>query len=900
MDADTDAGELGQPSGGATRLSDPRMARLSRAYLWAGALLTVIYFLVPPEPAKLIVWPILGWSSVVAIVVGATANRCAPRRAWVLLAAGVGTLIVGDDLYSFRNFVQHEEALFPSYVDVVYLAMYPLLVAGLGLLLRHSSDGRHGEDRIIDAAIITVGLGLLSWVLLIVPHVRADELGTLAKLTAIAYPVGDVALLALAAGLVIGRESRRALWLLTIGLVALLSGDALYGYFSLAGSYTEHSLIDLGWIVFYLAWGAAALDPSVRGLGAAPRLPRATTRGRWIAIGSATLVPPITLFAQDLRGEVTDARAIALAGAVLFALVLARVARLAIATADERSERRLRALFDHALDAILVVDRDGTISYHSPSAERLVGKRAALVDGARLGDLIDDAQQVELADLVADGSTPVSLEWRARDQDGRWHDLEVVVADMLGTPDVGGYVLTIRDVSERKALDLQLRRQALHDTLTGLPNRALFLDRLAQALRRADRHGTNVGILYLDLDDFKGVNDSLGHAVGDRLLDAVSRRLVDSMRAGDTVARFGGDEFAILLENGDTRDGLELAANRIRAALRAPFAVGEVLTPVRASIGMAIAAPSTHQPDDVLRDADLAMYVAKRKGKDRIEHFAPAMHAEATHRHEVFTELEGAIDRHELVLHYQPIVDLRTGQTRGVEALVRWLHPSWGLLAPSEFVPIAETTGLIAALDQWVLAEACRQAATWRRMGATAESFYVSVNLSARHLREEGVAEDILSATRASGLPPRSLVLEVTETALIEDLVPAGAALRELKALGVRVAVDDFGTGYSSLAHLRSFPVDLIKIDKSFVDGVVDDPESRVVVRTVLGLASSLGLAAVAEGVEEEPQRAALLALGCELAQGYLFSRPIPAADMGRLLHWTAVRPAIEEVAVAP
>ncbi len=850
------------------------------------------YMVLPIEVARVVLWPVVGWSSVIAILIGVRLNRPEIRGAWYLLAGGVATLIVGDNLHTFHSVVRNDDPQFPSYVDVVYLAVVPLLIGGLAILAHRRTAGRDRAG-IIDAAIITAGVGLISWVLLIAPYVRVHDISVFERLASIALPVGDVALLATAARLAVGGGRRPiAFWLLAGGLVPLLASDALYGYINLTGVWSEHNLVELGWLAFYFGCGAAALHPSMRALSTPTAGPRRITTVRLVLIGSAVLTPPAMLFLQGVRGDVTDTIAIAVTSAVLFVLVLVRIAGLARDAADERSEARFRALVHNASDAIVVLDRQGRVRYQTPSTERVLGRSVAELDGRMFSDVLEEADKQRLLVMLSNELATDTLEWRIRRDDGEWCDLEVVAADMRSTADVGGVVLTMRDITERKHFDLELRRQALHDSLTGLPNRALFLDRVEQALRRAERLDGSVIVLLLDLDDFKEVNARLGHAAGDDMLIAVAKRLTTVMRSVSTVARLGGDEFALLVENDDLDATPLLAALRIQEALHAPFAVqeetrdgprdGEVQ--VHASIGIAVGSPHTHAPTDVLRDADLAMYVAKRNGKNRFEQFLPAMHDEANRRLEIAAELPGAIEHDEFVVFYQPIVDVGSGRTLGAEALVRWEHPVRGIVGPNEFIPIAESTGLIIPLGRWVLHEACRNAAAWKAAGVADDSFYVSVNLSACQVQDGGVLHDVTTALTVSGLAAEALMLEVTETALIEDLNPAGSTLATLKALGLRIAVDDFGTGYSSLAYLSNFPLDIIKLDKSFIDRVATTTHGETMVRAVVDLARTLGLTAIAEGVEDADQAVALEHLGCQLAQGFLFARPMPADDMVALL----------------
>jgi diguanylate cyclase (GGDEF)-like protein/PAS domain S-box-containing protein len=675
----------------------------------------------------------------------------------------------------------------------------------------------------------------------------------------------------------------RSFWLLAVGLWSLLVADALYGYFTLNSSFSEHTFVDIGWIVFYMTWGAAALHPSMRSVTDGGPSTRSMSPKRLSIVGSAVLVPPLMLFAQDAVGDVSDATPIALTGAWLFVLVLIRIVGIVRSAANARSETRIRALVDKSSDAILVVDGEARIRYHSAAAERIFARNAADLDEAFLTDLLRVADAQNLRVILSNGSPTTNVEWRVRPPDGKWRDLEVVADDLRGTAEVNGLVLTLRDVTRRKQLDMELRHQALHDSLTGLPNRVLFMDRVEQAMRRAERRGGSVTVLFLDLDDFKLINDSLGHGAGDSLLIAVAARLLASIRAGDTLARLGGDEFGFLLDTGEVEEG-EATANRIEHVLREPFVVGDKLIQLWASTGIAAGSLRIKTPDDLLRDAELAMYLAKRNGKNRFELFRPEMHDDATRRLDIAAELLGGMERNELFLHYQPIVDIHSGAIVGIEALVRWQHPRRGFLPPDEFIPIAETTGLIAQLDKWVLNEACGQVAAWKSEHRCDESFYISVNVSGRHLQDRNLTRDVRDALAVSGLDAGSLVLEVTETALIDDVESATAILARLKEIGVRIAVDDFGTGYSSLTHLVKFPLDIVKIDKSFVDRVANGNGGDVMVRAVIDLSHKLGLATVAEGVEVDLQALALEDLACRWAQGYLYSRPVPAEDMAALL----------------
>ena len=451
-----------------------------------------------------------------------------------------------------------------------------------------------------------------------------------------------------------------------------------------------------------------------------------------------------------------------------------------------------------------------------------------------------------------------------------------------------GRVWSFRDVTEQKRLERELAHQAFHDSLTNLANQALFRDRVEHALARASRSGEPMAVLFLDLDNFKRVNDSLGHTAGDELLVSVAERLRGCLRLSDTAARLGGDEFAILLEDVGFEAEAEAVATRIIEALQQPFGRGEREVFVSASVGIAFPSPGT-TGDQLLSEADLAMYTAKRRGKGRWETYRADMHAEIADRLELEGDLRHGLARGELVAHYQPIVSLTSGAVTGVEALVRWEHPTRGFMPPDTFIPLAEESGLVTELGRQMLLQACTQVRAWQvQHPATAGELTVSVNVSPRQLQDDTVLGHVREALQASGLPARSLVLEITETAMMQDTEATIEKLHALKALGVRLAIDDFGTGYSSLSYLQRFPIDLLKIDRAFVStlagGEDGGSDQGSLAATIVSLAKTLRLRAVAEGVETEDQAAALAALGCELAQGYLFARPSDALTVGRLL----------------
>jgi diguanylate cyclase (GGDEF)-like protein len=444
----------------------------------------------------------------------------------------------------------------------------------------------------------------------------------------------------------------------------------------------------------------------------------------------------------------------------------------------------------------------------------------------------------------------------------------------------------LADAIARIAADEVMRERALHDPLTGLPNRVLFVDRLARSLAQARRRGNAVAVLFLDLDHFKLINDSLGHQVGDDLLMAVAPRLHQQVRPTDTIARFGGDEFGILIDEiADERDAIRVT-ERIQAAFTRPFVLNHVEHFVSASVGIAMATSGNEPPEGLIRDADAAMYRAKDRGRARYELFDELMRARAVERLEVENELRRAIERSELELHYQPVVSLVRGEITGAEALVRWRHPTRGLLPPSDFIPVAEESGLIEPIGRWVMQEAALQAAEWHRARPDARPIEISVNLAARQVIQPDLADIVFGVVQGTGLDPAGLNLEITESALIEDSGLPVETFNSLKKLGLRLVLDDFGTGYSSLGYLHRFPLDGLKIDRSFVREL-DAPDGGgqiAIVEAILAMGRALSLRVVAEGVETEEQLERLRDLGCEYAQGFYFARPLAAQSMTRLI----------------
>jgi diguanylate cyclase (GGDEF)-like protein len=451
--------------------------------------------------------------------------------------------------------------------------------------------------------------------------------------------------------------------------------------------------------------------------------------------------------------------------------------------------------------------------------------------------------------------------------------------------DFDAYAAQITVAVQNTSLGDRLHRQAFYDTLTGLSNRALFMDRLEHALTRRERHQESLAVLFLDLDNFKEINDSLGHIAGDELLARVADSLKTVLRASDTPARFGGDEFAILVEETAGREDTLRVVDRVESVFKSRFTVAGREVTISASIGVAMTASRDITAEELVGRADVAMYRAKLKGKDTSEIFEPGMQDVVSRRLEVRTDLERAVDDHELMVLYQPIVDMASSTPVGVEALVRWKHPRWGMVGPAEFIGIAEETGIIRELGLHVLEVACKQWQAWHAAINDQSAVTISVNVSPRQLRHPDFVQDVRRILLKTALPPSYLTLEITESFMVDDPESARERLRDLKTLGVRISMDDFGTGYSSLASLQDLPLDILKIDKLFVDHVAEDPRRTAFARAIIRMGETLGLGLIAEGVETADQAERLQSLGCRFAQGFYFSRPVPADEIQRMLH---------------
>jgi diguanylate cyclase (GGDEF)-like protein/PAS domain S-box-containing protein len=611
---------------------------------------------------------------------------------------------------------------------------------------------------------------------------------------------------------------------------------------------------------------------------------------------SGRLTEPVELRARRANGDVIEIEAVgtnlldnpAVGGLVVNVRDISERKRAQAELAE--AQERFRSAFEHAPIGMGLATTDARIIRTNQAFAEMLGRSPAELVGTPIFDITDpdDLSNRELMrQLFADEISNYKMEKRYLHADGHpvWASLSVsLVRDADGKP---LYMIgQVEDVTERKAIGERLAHQAIHDPLTGLPNRVLFVDRLRQALERAKRVRQRVAVLFLDLDRFKVVNDSLGHATGDRLLVTIADRLRNALRPADTVARFGGDEFTVLCDDvADESTAMQLAERMLEAVARpVNLAEGEVF--VTASIGIAVSGRQrrgTEDAETLLRDADAAMYRAKDQGRACSKLFDVHAHTRAVDHLRTANALHRALERREFRMHFQPVLSLETGRITGFEGLLRWQHPERGLVPPGDFIGLAEESGLIVPIGAWALEEACRQTARWQALRGNGQRrrLSISVNLSMRQLAEPLLPEDVERTLERTGLAADALWLEITETTLMHDAESAISALRALRALGVHLAVDDFGTGYSSLTYLKRFPVEALKVDQAFVDGLGRDAEDTAIVTACVSLAHALGLTAVAEGVETPVQLAELRTLGCELAQGYLFGAPQPASALG-------------------
>jgi diguanylate cyclase (GGDEF)-like protein/PAS domain S-box-containing protein len=825
---------------------------------------------------------------VTAIICFATARytQAGPlRSAWSALGVALfiyftGTVIgVSSWLRGFDPF--------PGPADFFYCSFYPALTLATLFFMRAAAMSFAWVQLSLDATIFVVGFGAFFWFLVIEPAAQHQEVDLVKQALSLGYLGLDCVLLLMLGVLVITGTgtgaSRRVPLLLLAGFSSMFLGDILWSLAKVRGYYLPGQFQDVMYLCCYAPLAAAAREQLSNSRKPAQVMShRADALGR--SLPYAAMLAAFLVLAYFSRGDIGGPATVMTM--VVFALALLLMVRQSVALrsdalvrerrAARMVEQRYASLIANASDVIMIVAADGVLRFASPAAERTLGLKSEEITGRNLPDLWlgEDGEKLRafLAEVAATPTGTVGpMELRV-ERGSKRCVIEAVGSNLTQDPAVEGLALNFRDISERKALEEQLRQMAFHDPLTLLANRNLFRDRVQHALTLAQRGSTSVAVMFLDLDNFKNINDSLGHDAGDRLLQAAAQRIVKTTRSSDTVARLGGDEFAVLVEGIGSPAEVERLADALIDALDAPFPLDGMEVRVAASLGVALASPDA-AAESLLSNADIAMYHAKAAGKNRHVTFQSHMQDMLHERLRLEADIGRALAQQEFFLEYQPIVDLGTKSLLGVEALVRWRHPEAGVLMPSRFIQVAEECGQIVKLGRWVLKQAARDFCQWRNSVAGGNGLRLAVNISGRHLQHGELVHDVAQALHESGLEPGNLVIELTESTTMYNTDANLERFHRLKALGVRLAIDDFGTGYSSLSYLHRFPIDILKIDRSFVSRLTNSDNGPELARAVITLGETLGLETVAEGIELEPQVGALLALGCVAGQGFLFAK---------------------------
>ncbi|MFN8571654.1 MAG: EAL domain-containing protein [Gemmatimonadaceae bacterium] len=816
------------------------------------------------------------------------------RAGWRWIGIAYAFAWVGNVWWWYLETVKGQSPLV-SWSDPIYLMFYPLFLVGV-LYFPHTTRSRDDSTRYwLDVAMVIVSAGITMWYFAQFGASLTTEHAPYELVYTLGYPLGDVLILVALAVLVIRHlpaHTSVPMRYLAASMMLSLIGDSLHAWRLRHGTYAPGSYIDAIWAASYVGVAMAAWQQRREsGVAAHADDGAPVTSTSYLAYGSSALLFLVLLYVGYSTGA-NEVFVLALGAAAISGLAVLRQAiavrenlRLLTESKALESEARFRALVQHSSDVILIVDVDSTVRFASPAVQQILGRPEEDLVGRLLVELVhpDDLDAaLRLLSLAAEtpDETP-RVECRMRHGDGQWILMEHVATNLLAERTVTGIVLNSRDVSEREELQRRLTHQAFHDPLTNLANRTLFIDRTDHAMKRSHRDLSQVAMLFIDLDDFKKVNDSLGHSAGDALLSVVSARFQTTLREGDTLARLGGDEFGVLLEDCGGLSRANEVADRVQRVLREPLTMAGREIRVRVSVGIASARDAS-TPAELMRNADLAMYMAKTRGKSGCATYEPQMHADVVLRLELEDDLRRAIGSSQLSLVFQPIVHLDTRELFGVESLLRWRHPRHGMISPSVFIPIAEEAGLIEDIGRWVLHEAARQARAWK--DETGVRIHVGVNISGRHIQHGRVLEDVRDAVAAAGIESSQLLLEITESTLMHRGDEVLDVLGGLRAFGVTLALDDFGTGYSSLSYLQRFPIDILKIDKAFIEDIARDEADPRLVRAIIALGESLNLQTVAEGIETPDQLRVLRALGCRLGQGYFFARPVAAAEVAAMV----------------
>jgi len=858
------------------------VASRARALVALAAVLALVYLVLPDGTGTewiRVIAPALG---VGAILIGIGTYQPERTLPWATLAIALGCLAASSAVASAFYFTSRETI--SPIADPFRLLTAGLLVATAAMLGHDTAanDARSG----IETTIVSIAVGVGVWLIVIEPFLGDNGVATVDHVWAASIPLLEAVALAIALRTALQVRFRYpSPVLLAIGLACQLGSDLSRSAEELRHTVGSGGVFAALSVAAPLVLASAALDPTMALTHLVDDEPEAVGFARVVWLSVAALTPLTVLLAltvTDLGSQETRT-ALALCSIAVVVLALARVWGL-VARVRQLTERqgqdRLAAMVEHSSDVVMLVNAGGHIQYVSPGLGSTLGHRSDDWIGRPLIDLVSgedrDASAVELQRVVRLGrGSTVKFEVSLMRVDGQKRRMEATIANLLGGDAVDGMVATFRDVTEQRNLERQLSHRAFHDELTGLANRALFLDRMDHALLVPRPDTDPLVVLFVDLDDFKSVNDALGHGVGDQLLRSIADQIKRVTAPGDTPARLGGDEFAILLEDSGGVDRAIDVGERLLGLLREPVSLAGYDLSVLASVGVAVASPGM-TTTGLLRDADIAMYEAKRAGKSQIKIFDPAMRLPATRHLEFRTELSLAIERGQMRLMFQPMIDLDTGAIVGAEALIRWDHPLRGVIPPDQFIPVAERAGLIGPIGEWVLHESFRQATTWQRGGP----FTISVNVSALQIRQDDFVQQVQAALRCHDLDPAVVTLEITETMFVEEVEASNGKLEELRATGIRIAIDDFGTGYCSLSYLQRFPVDIVKIDRRFVEELGETGKSSTLASMILQMTSALGVTSVAEGIENPAQLSVLRSLGCDLGQGYLLSLPLEATEL--------------------
>jgi diguanylate cyclase (GGDEF)-like protein/PAS domain S-box-containing protein len=833
----------------------------------------------------------------VACLTAATRQTGRTRFAWVLLGTGALAWAAGEGYWSYFQIIRGEHLPFPSAADFGHLAMVPLAVAGIAVF-----PGRQRTASplafLLDAAILFGALILISWATVLGNVYRAGaEIGP-ASITGLAYPLSDT-VMAVMALLLVGRttgSSRLPLLLVMAGVFANLLTDSASAFLTTVTVRGPEQIIGTGWVAGFLliALGAvraalvagahARVDdrPAQRWTIVLPYVPVAVAAV--IAVLKNVSGPPESLLLWDLMVVV------ALVIVRQFIVIMDNLAlnqKLAAQTAALReSEDHFRSLVQNSGDVVVLADAGGVVRFVSTSIDRFFAYTPTELVGQSFIELLHGSDQPGFANGLKKALTasalPVVVDCRFQHKLGTWTHCEVTITNLLHRSSSKALVLNIRDVTDRKEMEERLAHLASHDPVTGLPNRLSFRNQLDEALERSVP-GRGVAVLVLDIDDFKLVNDALGERASDDLLGMIGGRLGKLIPPGDVVARMGADEFAVFMQSVVEEEQPVRQAERFVEHLKAPFRVQEREITLRLSMGIAVQAGPEDTAETMMRNADIALNAAKAKGKGRFERYQPQQHVAVSNRMELESDLARAIQRRQLVLHYQPAVRLEDGVILGFEALVRWNHPRRGLLSPGDFIALADQTGVIAPLQRWVLGQACADGRHWQIQFPGAEMLHISVNVSHRGLEDADLAADVGHACTAASFAPARLVLELTQGASLEGSDTL-ARLLELHGRGVKLALDDFGAGSAPLTALRDLPVDIVKLDHSFVARMAGSATDATVARAVINLGNTLEMMTMADGIERAEQFAALRTIGCVAGQGYYLSRPLTAAAVERLL----------------